>query len=131
MVFVLRMIAAFLSSTIAGVYIVGDLLSGIFIFLPIFILVAVPVSLFVDRFSEERKSKQRMYIMKLFYYFISGILAGCLMIVMFGIGGDFTTIDMPSVILITLCCSILYYHFLLLLKKWLKWYKNVPLPVSK
>ena len=131
MVFVLRMIAAFLSSTIAGVYVVGDLLSGIFLFLPIFILVAVPFSLFVDRHSIERKSKQRMYIMKLFYYLMSGILAGCLMIVMFGVGGDFTTVNMPSIILITLCCSILYYHFLLLLKKWLKWYKNVPLPVSK
>jgi len=131
LVFVLRMIAAFLSSTIAGVYFGDDLLSGIFIFLPIFTLVAVPVSLFVDRFSKERKSKHRMYIMKLFYYFISGILAGCFMIVMFGIGGDFTTVDMPSVIIITLCCSILYYHFLLLLKKWLTWYKNVPLPVSK
>ncbi|MYL64289.1 hypothetical protein GLW07_13100 [Bacillus hwajinpoensis] len=131
MVFVLRMIAAFLSSTIAGVYVVGDLLSGIILFLPIFILAAVPISLFVDRHSIERKSKQRMYIMKLFYYLMSGILAGCLMIVVFGVGGDFTTVDIPSVILITLCCSILYYHFLLLLKKWLKWYKNVPLPVSK
>ncbi|WP_273835166.1 hypothetical protein [Guptibacillus sedimenti] len=125
------MIAAFLSSIIAGLYFVGDLLSGIFIFLPSFILVAVPVSLFVDRFSKERRSRNKMYIIKLFYYFISGILSGCLMIVMFGIGGDFATVDMPSVILITLCCSILYYHFLLLLKKWLKWYKNVPLPVSR
>ena len=131
MIFVLRIIAAFLSSTIAGVYFGDDLLSDIFTFLPILTLVAVPVSLFVDRFSKERKSKHRMYIMKLLYYFISGILAGSLMIMMFGIGGDFTTLDMPSVILISLCCSILYYHFLLLLKKWLKWYKNVPLPVSK
>ncbi|MCA0993406.1 hypothetical protein [Pseudalkalibacillus hwajinpoensis] len=130
MIFVLRLIAAFLSSTIAGV-VVGDFLSGIFIFLPIFILVAVPVSLFVDKFSKERKSKQRMYIMKLFYYLISGVLAGCLMTVMISIGGDFTTVDMPSVVLITLCCSMSYYHFLLLLKKWLKWYKNVPLPISK
>jgi hypothetical protein len=131
LVFILRMIAAFLSSTIAGVYFGGDILSGIFIFLPIFILVAVPVSLFVDRYSKERKSKLKRYIIMLFYYFISGILASCLIIVMFGIGGDFTTVDIPSVILITLSCSILYYHFLLLLKKWLKWYKNIPLPVSK
>lgn len=124
------MIAAFISSIIVGVYFIGNLLTGIFIFLPFFLLLAIPVSLFVDWYSNQRRVK-RIYLIKLSFYGLSGITMSCIVVITFGITGDFATVNIPSVFLITLFCSLIYYHFLLLLKMWLKWYESVPLSKSK
>ncbi len=112
----------FFDNTSEGIFNFSEVMLYAYLMLPFFLLIGLPISIFIDWYlTKKNKNFYR-------YHFLTYTLAGmALSFVLPMIFGGGRVIDWLYSFCVLIGCSLVYFHYLFLLKKWFVFYKSVPL----
>ncbi len=100
----------------------SDAMLNAYLMLPFFLLIGLPISIFIDWYLTRKE--RSLYRYHFLAYTLAGIVLSSILPIIFDSG---RAVEWLATFSILIGCSLIYFHYLLLLKKWLKFYKSIPL----